>query len=285
MNTIINTIKKFPIISGMILTLLLDKITDIPLQDLFTGFMSYQTAYLLHISIIQVSCGLLSILILKKLKLNHCYKLFSKISLKKQSFSFFLLLAFMIIIIILTAITSNHDIIYSTSLINLILYFIGFMSTGFYEELVSKALVFNMINNKYGNTRKGFFLSIFIANIIFGSTHLVWYFAGLYPLSTSLNQILYAFLIGVFFSGVYLKYESLVIPMIFHGLIDVTGCLDFLQITSKELHDIALAEAPVGIDAFISSLIVFLPFFIIGLILLRNVGPKKNKDMAIEAVQ
>ncbi|HCW53822.1 MAG TPA: hypothetical protein DG753_08820, partial [Clostridium sp.] len=73
MNKLIEIIKKFPIIFGIILTLLLDKITDLPIQDLFTGFMSYQTAYLLHISLIQVSAGLLSILILKKLKLNHCF--------------------------------------------------------------------------------------------------------------------------------------------------------------------------------------------------------------------
>lgn len=285
MNKVINTIKKFPIIAGIIITVLLDKITDIPLQDFLSKFMSYQTAYLLHISIVQVFCGLLAILILKKLKLDRSYGLFSKIPIKKQSYSFFLLIAFMSIIILVNIFSNSYDILYQTSLINIILYILGFMSTGFFEELVSRALVFNIINNKYGQTRKGFFLSIFVANIIFGSTHFVWYLLGLYPLSTSLNQILYAFLIGVFFSGVYLKYNSLIIPMIFHGLVDVTGDLNYLLITSKELCDASLVQNPATISDFIASLVIFIPFFIVGLILLRNVGPKNNKDMHVEVVQ
>lgn len=285
MNKLIEIIKKFPIIFGIILTLLLDKITDLPIQDLFTGFMSYQTAFLLHISLIQVSAGLLSILILKKLKLNNCFNLFSKINVTKKSHGFFLLLAFMSIIIIINMISLPYDEIFKNPAGNLFLYFLAFMSTGFYEELVSRALVFNVINNKYGKTRKGFFLSIFAANLIFGGTHIVWYFMGLYPLSTSLNQIMYAFLIGVFFSALYLKYDSLLIPMVFHGLIDVTGCTSFLKITSKELYNASLVQSPVGIEDFIASLIIFLPFFLIGLFMLRNVGPQKRRAMNVEAAQ
>lgn len=282
MNKFINIVKKFPIICGIILTVVFDKITDIPLQNIFTGFMSYQSAFLLHISILQISCGLLSILILKNLKLKYCYNLFSKISINKKSYSFFFASTFTLLIIIINLMSISYETVFSTSAINLILYFIGFMSTGFYEELVSRALVFNMINNKYGQTRKGFFFSVFVTNIIFGSTHFIWYLMGLYPLSTSLNQIMYAFMIGVFFSALYLKYDSLLIPMIFHGLIDVAGCTDFLEITSKELFNISLAHNPVDIASIIVTFFIFLPFLIIGIMILRKLGPK-NKT-AVEVV-
>lgn len=239
-------------------------------------YINYQSAFMLNIIILQTICGVLSILLLKKLKLKHSFSLFSRGSFKRKNHSIFYLTGFVFIIIILNLLSNINAIVYNTSKINLFLYFIAFMSTGFFEELLTRGLVFNTINNKYGQTQKGFYFSIFTTNIIFAITHIVWYIAGLSPLTNSLNQIFFAFVLGVFFNAVYLKFDTIIVPIIFHGLIDVSGSFNFLLITSKDLYVSSLIQEPITIPDFIISSLIILPFLIVAIFILKKLGPKNS---------
>lgn len=160
------------------------------------------------------------------------------------------------------------------------LYFFAFLSTGFFEEILFRGLGFNLINAKLGTTVKGFYFSVFISNFIFGFSHIVHLLDGTMPLVNFLNQLIYATIIGIFFTALYLRCNTLWVPILLHGLFDVPGCTSYLSITSPQLYIQSLIEPPMsGVD-FIGNLIIFIPFLIWGLFLLRRATP--NYDSKIK---
>ncbi len=96
------------------------------------------------------------------------------------------------------------------------------------------------------------------------------------PLINFLNQLMYASVIGILFAALYLRCNTLLIPILIHGLIDITGCTNFLSITSQDLYLQSLVQPTITYKNIIANLIIFLPLLIWGVFLLKNSNPNKN---------
>ena len=274
MNFIINKIKQFPVISGILTLVITLKITNIDIQNFLSNYISYEASLMFRNFFLQTICAFACILLLKKLKLSKSYNIFLNASYNKKSLILYSLGISSFLIINL--VTNFDPIIFKTSKINLLLYFLSFMSTGLFEESLFRGLIFNNMNNKYGSTRNGFIFSLIVTNLIFGIGHIVWLFMGISPLLNSLTQIYYAFVLGLFFNAIYIKFNSLTVPIIFHGLIDVFGSINYLHITSRDLFEATLVQSPLPIGEFVFTIVYFIPFLIAAIYILKSVVPSKN---------
>lgn len=97
------------------------------------------------------------------------------------------------------------------------------------------------------------------------------------PLLNFLDQSFYAAIIGVVFTAIYLRCKSLLIPILIHGIIDVTGDSEYLDIVSKSLYVKARVQPVVTPEHILRTLIIFIPLLLWGLFLLRKAAPQRNK--------
>lgn len=272
MNTIINTIKKYTFISIFIMIILTNAITDFPLQDYLSSYISYQASLMISIFIKQMGCFLVLLYLALKLKISDTFNL----KLSKPVRDLVLIIPLLMICAINITDIKISDL--PNDKLILVLYFFAFLSTGFFEEILFRGVIFNLILDKYGKSRHMFLFSVIISNLIFGASHITNLLNGTVPLINFLNQLMYATIIGILFTALYLRCNTLLIPIILHGLIDITGCIEFLAITSKELQFQARVQQAVSIDTIISNLILFIPLLIWALFLLRKVKFNEKVD-------
>lgn len=258
-------IKNKPIIFSLILILSANGFTDFPLKNYLCNFMPYQYALMISIFILQMTCFGILLYISYKIEISNLFN----INLSKPVKSLYLIIPFFILII--TNIPDTLTLEYIKNNLSLFIrYTFAFLSTGFFEEILFRGIIFNLINNKFGSTRRGFFFSLFISNFLFGATHIINLLNGTMPAINFFNQLIYASIIGILFTAIYLRCNTLLIPILIHGLIDVTGCTEFLKITSSELYFESLKQSPITYSNLIVTLIIFLPLLIWALFLLRK---------------
>lgn len=272
MNKLIVLIKNKPILSSLVLIILANGFTELPLRNYLSNFMSYQTALMVSILALQMSCfGFLAYL---SRRLNF-YDSFN-MKLYKPAKSLWIAIPFFLLILLNGVGNIKLEYIAANPL-TFVLYFFAFLSTGFFEEILFRGILFNLINNKFGSNNKGFYFSLFISSFIFGACHITHLLDGTMPLLNFLNQMFYASVIGVLFTALYLRCNTLLVPILIHGLIDITGCTEFLSITSKELYFQSLMHSPITYKTIVGNLIIFLPLLIWGIFLLRkNVPSSQN---------
>ena len=271
MNRLIELIKNKPILSSAILVILSNAFTDFPLPIYLSEFIPFQNALMISIFILQMGCFGILLYLSKKLEISDTFNL----TLRKPVKSLLLLIPFILLIIINIIDGMNFDLISNSPLV-FILYSFAFLSTGFFEEILFRGIAFNLINKKFGSAKKGFYFSVLISNFIFGAAHIVHLLDGSVPLINFINQMFYAFVIGIVFSALYLRCNTLLIPILIHGLLDITGSTGFLSITSKELYLQSHIQPPITFNDIIGTLIIFLPLLIWGVFLLRKASPNNN---------
>ena len=67
------------------------------------------------------------------------------------------------------------------------------------------------------DNKKGYEFIIVIASVLFSVAHIQW---SLFPVSLTFSwfQLIYAFILGIAYGFTYVKSESIIYPMIMHGL-------------------------------------------------------------------
>lgn len=265
MNKLTEILKNKPILSSIILILLTNEITDFPLKDYLCNFIPYEAALMISISILQMGCFGFLLCLSYKLGIAKQFNL----NLSQPVKSLWLIIPFFLLIIANIADDMNSSYPAVNSLI-LVLYSFAFLSTGFFEEILFRGIIFTLINNKLSSRKHGFYLSLFISSFLFGAAHITNFLKGTVPFSNFINQLIYAAVIGVLFTALYLRCNTLWFPIVIHGLIDVTGCTEYLLITSKELYFQSLVQSAITYDKIISTLLLFIPFLIWALFLLRK---------------
>lgn len=271
MNKLITLIKNKPILSTLILIILTNEITNFPLQNYLSNFIPYQYALMISIFVLQMGCFGFLMYLSNKIGISSTFNM----NLSKPIKKLWIAIPFSLLIVINVLGDMNLETI-TNNLLLLILYFFAFLSTGFFEEILFRGIAFNLINNKFGSSNKGFYFSLFISNFIFGSAHITHLFNGTMPLINFLNQLMYASVIGILFAALYLRCNTLLIPILIHGLIDITGCTNFLSITSQDLYLQSLVQPTITYKNIIANLIIFLPLLIWGVFLLRKANPNNN---------
>lgn len=273
MNKLIALTKNKPILSTLILIIVFNELTDLPLQNYLYNFMPYQTALMLTIIILQMGSFGVLMFMARKLGFSDTFNL----DMSKPIKSIWLIIPLTALIGINCAENMKLEFITNNPSI-FILYSFAFLSTGFFEEVLFRGIGFNLINNKFGISKKGFYFSLFISNFIFGFSHITHLLDGTMPLLNFLNQTIYATIIGIFFTALYLRCNTLWIPILFHGLVDITGCTEYLSITSPGLYFQSLVQKPISYSNFFGTFLIFLPILFFALFLLRKITPNISNN-------
>jgi membrane protease YdiL (CAAX protease family) len=145
-------------------------------------------------------------------------------------------------------------------------------SIGLSEELLVRGVILGMLLLKWGNTKKGIYISVIVSSAIFGSGHICNLIANPSFLVATLSQIVYATSIGIFFAACVLRSKTIWPMIIFHAAFDFAGELQLIavgggiEVANQITASTNLREALISI--LLCSILAIYGFFI-----LRKVTP------------
>lgn len=97
----------------------------------------------------------------------------------------------------------------------------GAFTTGLYEEVLVRGFVYNNFKRHFGNSLENIKKSIIWSSILFGAMHVVNLKGyDLASILTTLAQMIYAAILGMYFALVYMKSKSMWAVVIIHAMID-----------------------------------------------------------------
>ena len=97
--------------------------------------------------------------------------------------------------------------------------FIKIFQIAFVEETIFRGIFCRFLALKYGKNKKGIFLTVLLSSAFFGLAHTLNLLSGI-PLNAIIQQSVFAFAVGCFFAGMYLKSGNLWETILIHFLID-----------------------------------------------------------------
>ncbi|PQB05746.1 hypothetical protein BST85_13235 [Aureitalea marina] len=261
-------IKKLsPFLSGIAILIVIGIIMLFPLDKLITeqDFSSFQVEYVI-LAIKMLLIFSISLLLIKRLN----EKALSGISSKyKWSFKYLNLIPFYLFLLGVLGFI-NKD-LSSIDFSNMALLLIACQLVGFAEEFVFRGYLQPVFLKKYISRDGGIFLGVLFPAIFFGASHLLNLTVN-DNVPQVIGQSIYAIFIGFFFGVVLLKTNKLIPLAITHGLINfffLFGLLPGLNSNTEPTVAMTLLEEIISATA---PLLVFIPLFVIGLILLRKIA-------------
>jgi membrane protease YdiL (CAAX protease family) len=152
-----------------------------------------------------------------------------------------------------------------------------FLGTGPFEEILVRGLILKILLLTMGHSKKGIINACLLSSAIFGVAHIVniIHGTGIFPV---VGQIIYAAFIGVFYAALFLRTKTLWVPILLHGLTNVSTQI-FNAIVSPDIMQ--SQPDPSIIDAFM-PVVFALPFLLVGLILLRKVKTDDAELLMVE---
>ncbi len=264
-------IKNFsPLILGFFIILIIGLIFQLPVNKIITDvhFSTFQIEYLV------LAVKMFLIFILGTVLINFIKeKTLSGLSKdNKWSFKFINLIPFYLFLLgILSFINKDLS---QISLYNLLLLLFACLMVGFAEEFIFRGFLQPLFIKRYLSHKKGLFLGVLFPALFFGASHLLNLTVN-DNIPQVIGQSIYAVFIGFFFGATLLKTNKLIPIAITHGLINfffLFSTLPSLKINETAVITNSLTEQ---IVAAVIPLFIFLPLFIIGLLILRKI-PKEQ---------
>lgn len=170
----------------------------------FVSIMMPANPALQYIGILPLVIGILIYLGITK-KWTHYFSVKSLIKKETMILSSPLLLVLLIVLI-------GHHGLSSTSVSNLVQIFIMQICViAFTEEIIFRGFMLRILLSK------GFKVAVIISSILFALTHSLQLLGG-QSLEQTFIQITYAFVVGMVLSLFVIHTQSIIIPVIFHGL-------------------------------------------------------------------
>ncbi|MGE5397581.1 MAG: lysostaphin resistance A-like protein [Chitinophagales bacterium] len=158
----------------------------------------------------------------------------------------------------------------------IILYILVYLSTGFYEEILFRGVTLTVMVRRWGAGKSGLYLAAVLSSVMFGGLHIISLFLGRISLMASVTQVLYATFIGTFFAACVLRNKSIWPAIFFHALFNI--CSDWSAISIGS-HFGQISNINNTFADALSTILVFLPFFIYGLFILRKVQPLNSESL------
>lgn len=194
------------------------------------------------------------------------YKLIDLAGLGKQKLKNWFLLLFPLYIVLIN-IPEPGEIDYgSIPAINYLAAFLWVLGVGLSEEFMLRGVVQGVLLKFYATSKTKVVLSVVGAAVIFGLLHLVKFDKGIYG---ELTQVVYATFIGTMFGALLLRTHKIWPLVLLHALIDLSGNLEKFQSTETTINSVSQSEA--SLEDSLVIMLVLLPSFIYGLMLLRKV--------------
>ncbi|MEN6460872.1 MAG: CPBP family intramembrane glutamic endopeptidase [Syntrophomonas sp.] len=150
---------------------------------------------------------------------------------------------------------------------------INCVSTGFFEEILVRGGILNLLLCKLGNTKKGIYLSVIYSSMVWGLAHLINLVKNPELLLTTSTQIFYAACFGVIFAALLLRTHSIWWMIFLHALFNFCGSIKEIAINGG-IAASEIAKASTTLTNVVAVIVITLPLLIYGLIILRKVTPK-----------
>lgn len=262
MNKVKDFAFKRPILFSIIIFVVTDGVTNLPLDKLFLPFFLSQTSGYIAGAILQsIMTALLVVLSLNFGFARICG--LTGIKSWKQCWLYWPLVLFILLQgSNLFDPKMNFD---KSNPIKIVFFVIVYLSSGLFEEALIRGTVLGVLLKKWVSRKKGIYLAVIISSLIFGLGHIENYFMQRETLGVCLDQIMYAVFIGVFMAACTLRTKSLWLAMLFHGLFDVVFSLEEITVGWKPTLNY------ISLPSVLLSIVFFLPFLIYGLFILRKV--------------
>lgn len=123
-------------------------------------------------------------------------------------------------IFILFGLMSNFQTFVNTNPFVLLLFLTSVLTIGFIEELIFRGTILPLFINYFREKKRILFISVFFNSSIFGIIHFINIFKEPENILGITHQVFFAISIGVFFGGLMLRTQNIVIPSLFHGLVN-----------------------------------------------------------------
>ena len=255
-----------PFFSGIAILTVIGIIIWLPLDKLITepDFSSFQIEYII-LAIKMLLIFSVGLVLIKGLNEKALSGIGSKYN---WSFKHLNLIPFYLFLLGIVGLI-NKD-ISSIDFSNVLLLLIACLLVGFAEEFVFRGYLQPVFLKKYISRKNGIFLGVLFPAIFFGASHLLNLTVN-DNVPQVIGQSIYAIFIGFFFGVVLLKTNKLIPLAITHGLINFFFLFGSLPSLNNKIEPAVAMILSEQIVAAAAPLIIFIPLFIIGLILLRKI--------------
>ncbi|MGB5820843.1 MAG: CPBP family intramembrane glutamic endopeptidase [Saonia sp.] len=266
-----------PVISGVVIIIIIGIIMQLPFDKIITelNFSTFHIEYLV-LTVKMSLIFLLSLILVSNLKEKALSGLSSNY---KWSFKFINFIPFYLFLLGISTFISKD--LSQISSYNLLLLLIACLMVGFAEEFIFRGFLQPLFIKKYISHKNGIFLGVLFPALFFGASHLLNLTVN-NNIPQVIGQSIYAIFIGFFFGVALLKTNKLIPLAITHGLINffflfssLPNLNNITDIDKEATIEITLAEQ---ISSSIVPLFIFLPLFIVGLILIRKINKEQIQE-------
>lgn len=186
-----------------------------PLRELLSSFQiddltaKYSSGLLVRIILIY-----LAILLVKKLK----FKKFTALDFPSRYTN--IQAIFIPLMFILMGLFSNWNTYYNSETPTLLLFGLSTLAVGVVEEFIFRGTIFPLCINAFKIAQRPILIGAILSSSLFGIVHFINLFSQPDNLIGITSQVFFALSIGVFFSGLMVRTENIILPAFIHALVN-----------------------------------------------------------------
>lgn len=154
------------------------------------------------------------------------------------------------------------------SIDNIIAVSLFYIFVGIFEDFLIRGLSLNILLDKFGKTKKGVWLSVFLSSLFFGLIHFTNLMTGA-SFTGVLIQVISATCIGMYFASIYLRSGSVWTPAFLHGFYDLAVSVPSFFIVNEVVDTTADYAESISNYSW-TNLIIAAIYVFITIYLLRN---------------
>lgn len=152
-----------------------------------------------------------------------------------------------------------------------------YLFVGIFEDFLTRGIALNILLDKYGKTKRGIWLSVFLSSLFFGLIHFVNLVTGA-SFQGVLIQVIAATCVGMYFAAIYLRSGSVWAPALLHGVYDIAVSVPSFFFV-KEVVDAGVEYGEAISNYSWSNVVIGVVFVLLTLFLLRK--KKMNNVIAM----
>lgn len=170
---------------------------------------------------------------------------------------------FIPLVFVTVGIAANWNTYVNTDLRILLLFALSTMAVGIVEELTFRGTILPLLILSFANTKQPILKSAILSGLMFGLVHLINLFSQPENIIGITSQVFFAAAIGVFFCGLMVRTENILIPCMLHALVNFSFGAGELKQTAEETSTI-IENSVINRSSLIPTTIFFLFIFIGG---------------------
>jgi len=177
-------------------------------------------------------------------------------------------------VFIIFGIAANWSTYKSASIELLFLYAISVSVVGIFEEFLFRGAIFPLFIKSFDPTNKPILISAVLSSLMFGIVHFINLFSQPENIIGITSQVFFATSIGVFFCGLMVRTENILIPIIVHALVNFSFGAGELKQSIEENSDIEKISG-INWSSLVPTTIFFSFIFIGGMYMILKTDKEK----------